>query len=62
MGIGGKIELWKALERMVGAQLAEFNFTALAQRAKRPGDEFEAFRVEAAAEASRRRVGRKCLS
>jgi len=56
------MELWKALERMVGAQLAEFDFTALAQRAKRPGDEFEAFRVEAAAEASRRRVGRKCLS
>jgi hypothetical protein len=47
---------------MVGAQLAEFDFTALTQRAKRQRDELEAFRVEAAAETSRRRVAGKCLS
>lgn len=45
------MEFWKALERMVGAELAEFDFAALAQRAKRHRDELEAFRVEAAAEA-----------
>lgn len=39
-----------ALERTVGAQLAEFDFRALAQRARRR-DELEVFRVEAAAEA-----------
>lgn len=40
-----------ALERTVGAQLAEFDFRALAQRARRQRDELEVFRVEAAAEA-----------
>lgn len=44
---------WRLLgaRATVGAQLAEFDFTALAQRATRQRDELEVFHAEAAAEA-----------
>ncbi|HEX5989223.1 MAG TPA: hypothetical protein VFY75_03290 [Solirubrobacterales bacterium] len=47
-GIGGKLQLWNALEQTFGDSLAGFDFHALADRADRQGREVEDLHMAAA--------------
>jgi hypothetical protein len=47
-GIGGKVQLWNALEQRFGESLEDFDFHALAERADRQGQEAEDLHLKAA--------------
>ncbi len=47
-GIGGKLQLWNALEQTFGGSLDGFDFQALAERADRQGQEVEDLHMTAA--------------
>lgn len=47
-GIGGKLQLWNALEEAFGDSLEGFDFHALAERADRQGREVEDLHIAAA--------------
>jgi len=47
-GIGGKLQLWNALEQAFGDSLDSFDFHALAERADRQGQEVEELHMTAA--------------
>lgn len=47
-GIGGKLQLWNALEQRFGESLEGFDFHALAERADRQGQEVEDLHLAAA--------------
>ncbi|MFL5872047.1 MAG: hypothetical protein ACJ75T_01045 [Solirubrobacterales bacterium] len=47
-GIGGKLQLWNALEEAFGDSLDGFDFHALAERADRQGREIEDLHIAAA--------------
>jgi hypothetical protein len=47
-GIGGKLQLWNALEQAFGGSLEGFDFHALAERADRQGQEVEDLHMAAA--------------
>ena len=47
-GIGGKLQLWNALEQAYGASLDGFDFHALAERADRQGRQVEDLHIAAA--------------
>lgn len=47
-GIGGKLQLWNALEQTFGDSLDGFDFHALAERADRQGQEVEDLHIAAA--------------
>ncbi|HEU4739913.1 MAG TPA: hypothetical protein VFS54_12650 [Solirubrobacterales bacterium] len=47
-GIGGKLQLWNALEQRFGGSLEGFDFQALAERADRQGQEVEDLHMTAA--------------
>lgn len=47
-GIGGKLQLWNALEQRFGESLDGFDFHALAERADRQGQEVEDLHLAAA--------------
>jgi hypothetical protein len=47
-GIGGKMQLWNALEQSFGERLAGFDFHALAERAERQGQQVEDLHLAAA--------------
>lgn len=47
-GIGGKLQLWNALEQTFGTSLDGFDFHALAERADRQGQEVEDLHMAAA--------------
>jgi hypothetical protein len=47
-GIGGKMQLWNALEQRFGDSLEGFDFHALAERADRQGQEVEELHLKAA--------------
>ncbi|HXQ88364.1 MAG TPA: hypothetical protein VN733_01885 [Solirubrobacterales bacterium] len=47
-GIGGKLQLWNALEQAFGSSLEGFDFHALAGRADRQGQEVEDLHMAAA--------------
>lgn len=48
-GITGKMALWRALERSLGASIPGFDFGALAQRAESQRERIEPLRLDAAA-------------
>lgn len=50
-GIGGKLQLWNALEQRFGETLEGFDFHALAERADRQGQEVEDLHLAAASRA-----------
>jgi hypothetical protein len=50
LGVNGKLDMWKALGRTLGA-VDGFDFDQLAQRAERQAGEIEQHRLDAAAEA-----------
>jgi hypothetical protein len=51
LGIAGKLGLWRSLAALADDRLAEFDFTALADRAERQRDELEPHRVQAVRQA-----------
>jgi hypothetical protein len=50
-GIGGKMQLWNALEQTFGEKLDGFDFQALAERADSQGQQVEDLHLKAAARA-----------
>jgi hypothetical protein len=51
LGVTGKLGLWRALGAIADPRLAEFDFTALADRAERQQEELETHRLGAVTEA-----------
>jgi hypothetical protein len=51
IGITGKLELWQALQRTLGAKLSEVDFPALIERAESQRQAVEGLRLDAAAQA-----------
>lgn len=58
VGVSGKLQLWRALERSLGADLRGFDFTELAARADRQRRLLEELHGAAAASALRRDTAR----